>query len=82
MKIIPQDLGDIRHAHRHAGVAAIRLLDGVHARRPDRVGARSTRRHALSPVSVGVEPLGDLQLADKINPIIYINIVFSRTLWR
>ena len=30
-EIAPQDLGDVRHAHGHAGMAGVRLLDGIHA---------------------------------------------------
>jgi hypothetical protein len=30
--------GDVGHAHRHAGMAGIGLLHGVHGERPDGVG--------------------------------------------
>ena len=36
--IAPQHLGDVGHAHRHAGMAGIGLLHGVHRQRADRVG--------------------------------------------
>ena len=34
----PQHGGDVGHAHRHAGMAGLRLLDRVHGERPDGVG--------------------------------------------
>ncbi len=34
----PQHLRDVGHAHRHAGVTGIGLLDRIHAQRPDGVG--------------------------------------------
>ncbi len=34
----PQHGRDIRHAHRHAGMPALRLFHGVHGERPNRVG--------------------------------------------
>ena len=37
-KLREQNGRDIRHAHRHAGVAGFRLLDGIHGKRPNRIG--------------------------------------------
>ncbi len=34
----PQRHGDVRHAHRHAGVARVGLLDGVHRKHADGIG--------------------------------------------
>ena len=34
----PQHGGDVGHAHGHAGMAGLGLLDGVHGERPDGVG--------------------------------------------
>ena len=34
----PERDADFGHAHRHAGVAGVRLLDGVHCERTDRIG--------------------------------------------
>ena len=36
--VVPQHFGDLGHAHRHAGVAGVGLLHGVHRQRADRVG--------------------------------------------
>jgi hypothetical protein len=36
--VAPQHFGDFGHAHRHAGMAGIRLLHGIHRERADRVG--------------------------------------------
>jgi hypothetical protein len=36
--IVPEHLGDIRHAHRHTGMTGIRGLDGVHAQGSYRIG--------------------------------------------
>ena len=36
--VVPQDLSDVRHAHRHAGMAAAGLLDGIHGQNANRVG--------------------------------------------
>ena len=36
----PQHVGDRRHAHRHAGVAGVGLLDAVHGQAADDVGAK------------------------------------------
>ena len=33
-----QDRGDVGHAHRHAGMAGLRLLDGVHGEGANRIG--------------------------------------------
>ncbi len=43
LRIEPQIFGeenrcDVRHAHRHAGVTGIGLLDGIHGKESDRVG--------------------------------------------
>jgi hypothetical protein len=43
--VVPQDLGDLRHAHRHAGMAGVRLLHRVHGERTDRVGEFDTGIH-------------------------------------
>ena len=32
-----QDRGDVGHAHRHAGMAGVRLLHGIHGQGPDGV---------------------------------------------
>ena len=39
--VVPEHLGDVRHPHRHAGVAGIRALHRVHGQRADRVGELS-----------------------------------------
>ena len=36
----PERGGDVRHAHRHAGVAGLGFLDSIHGERADRVGHR------------------------------------------
>src|SRR5574340_1345838 len=35
---VPQYIGDLRHAHRRARVAGIRLLHGIHCQHPYRAG--------------------------------------------
>jgi len=45
--VIPENLGDVRHAHRRSGVARIGLLDRIHAQGTDGIGEFSTvGRHA------------------------------------
>ncbi len=36
--VVPQDFGDVRHAHWGSGVATVGLLDGVHTKGADGVG--------------------------------------------
>jgi hypothetical protein len=36
-ELAPEDFGDLRHAHRHAGMAGFRLLDRVHGEDADGV---------------------------------------------
>ncbi|MCY1430692.1 hypothetical protein D9M71_466430 [compost metagenome] len=47
--ITPKNLGDIRHAHRGTGVAAVGLLHGIHAEGTNGVGTLTTAGHRLSP---------------------------------
>ena len=51
-EVVPQHLGDVGHAHRHAGVAGIGLLDGIHGQRTDGVREFGTARHAGNPGGV------------------------------
>ena len=37
-EVVPQDLGDVRHAHGCAGMARVGLLDRIHAQSADGVG--------------------------------------------
>ena len=39
--VVPEHLGDVRHPHRHAGMAGLRTLHRVHGQRADRVGELS-----------------------------------------
>ena len=43
--VVPQHLGDVRHAHGHARVTAVGLLDRVHGKGADGVGEFETGRH-------------------------------------
>jgi len=43
----PQHLGDVGHAHRHAGVTGIGLLHGIHAEGTDGVGELPAGRHGV-----------------------------------
>ena len=45
-KIPPQDLGDVGHAHRHAGVSGVRALHRVHGQCADGVGEFAACSHA------------------------------------
>ncbi len=47
-KIAPQNLRDVGHSHRHAGVAGIGLLDGIHGQRANRIGQFPSRRFVNS----------------------------------
>ena len=50
---VPQHFRDLRHAHRHAGMAGIRLLYGIHRQRADRVGHLDTNVHSGVPCAGG-----------------------------
>ena len=50
---VPQHLRDLRHAHRHPGVAGIRLLYSVHRQRADRVGQFGAGIHPGLPCEEG-----------------------------
>ena len=52
----PQRDGDLRHAHRHAGMAALRRLDGVHRQRADRVRELAVGRD-VGVAAVGLQGL-------------------------
>jgi hypothetical protein len=41
----PEHLGDVGHAHRHAGVAGIGFLHGIHAERADGIGELPSGGH-------------------------------------
>lgn len=41
-EIVPEDFGDVGHAHGHAGVTRIRLLHGIHRKRSDGIGERTS----------------------------------------
>jgi hypothetical protein len=43
----PQNLGNVRHAHRRAGVARLRLLHGVNRQEPQRIRQPPWRRRWL-----------------------------------
>ena len=45
-EVAPQHLGDVRHAHRHAGVTGIGALHGVHGQSADGVGKFAACSHA------------------------------------
>ena len=45
-EVVPQDLGEIGHAHGHAWMPGPGALNSVHAQRPDGIGKISTRWHA------------------------------------
>ena len=43
--MVPQHFRDLRHAHRHAGMAGIGLLHGIHRERADGVGQLGAISH-------------------------------------
>ena len=49
--VAPQDFGDVGHAHRHAGMAGVGFLDGIHREGADGIGklpaARCLHRKAI-----------------------------------
>ena len=45
VKIVEQDFGNIGHAHRHAGVAGVGALNGVHGKGADGVGELAAVGH-------------------------------------
>jgi len=47
--ITPKYLGDIRHAHRGTGMAAVGFLHGIHAEGTNGVGTLTTAGHRCSP---------------------------------
>ena len=49
--IVPQNFGDIGHAHRGAGVTGFGFLYGVHAQSADRVGQFGAGSHETTPES-------------------------------
>jgi hypothetical protein len=48
-EVAPQDLGDVRHAHRHPGMTGIGALHGVHAEGADGVGELAAAGHSIAP---------------------------------
>ena len=52
-EIVPQDLGDVRHAHGHAGMAGIGGLHRVHTERANGVRKFSSIRHESSGSRAG-----------------------------
>ena len=44
----PQHVGDVGHAHRHAGMAGLGLLDRVHGERADGIGEGGLAGHGLA----------------------------------
>ena len=46
-EIAPQDLGNVRHAHRGTGMAGIGALDGVHRERTDAIGQFASCSHVV-----------------------------------
>ena len=48
-EIVPQHFGDIRHAHRRAGVPGLGALHRVHTQCPDRIGELASGRNGYSP---------------------------------
>ena len=44
-EVVPEHLGDVGHAHRHAGVARVGLLDGIHGQRTNGVGKFESAGH-------------------------------------
>jgi len=47
--VVPQHLGDVSHAHGHAGMAGARLLDRIHREGADRIGQVTARGHGGTP---------------------------------
>jgi len=45
-KIVPENLGDVRHAHGRARVTRVGLLDGIHAQSTYGIGEFATGSHA------------------------------------
>ena len=51
--VVPNDFGDIGHPHRHAGMAGIRLLYGIHGQGANGIGEFTSTGHHYSLVIHG-----------------------------
>jgi hypothetical protein len=61
----PQNLGDFRHAHRHARVAGVGLLHGIHGQGADGASQRRKLRSVADAHDRGIQPAEKVKLSGK-----------------